>query len=144
MGGWVDGWMKALLPMLLYQTCFEHLYKEGSRCLQSQTESLLVHTFPASSSVLSPHPALPALCQFCSLSWELHLAPECSETHPTICESTMLMTRAKMNTDIPSTTEARLDKGNKREKATNTGSHFSTPPCALSSMSFPGRSILTR
>lgn len=46
------------------------------------------------------------------------------------------MAWANMNTDIPSTTEARLDKGCKGEEATDTGSHFSTPPCAASPKSF--------
>lgn len=38
------------------------------------------------------------------------------------------MAWANMNTDIPSPTEARLDRGHKGEKATDTGSHFPHHP----------------
>lgn len=73
---------------------------------------------PVFSSVLCLHPALawPRVSS-ALLSWALHLAPECSDAQSVAYSSTILVSWAKMNTDIPSPTETRLDKECREEKA---------------------------
>lgn len=125
MSGWVGRWMDEGVALwskrakLLYPKSLKHLQKESSRCPQAQIESLLIHTFPSLLlSPLSPPSSCLASCQICSLlSWALHLAPECSDAQPVAYSSTILVSWAKMNTDIPSPTETRLDKECRGEKA---------------------------